>query len=52
MVSSPSDVTDSTTHVQIEWFEETSESFAYFVAEVRRLKEEHGQVRFVFDFDS
>lgn len=52
VVSSPSDVTDSTTHVQIEWFEETSESFAYFVDEVRRLKEEHGQVRFVFGFDS
>lgn len=49
---SPSDVTDNTTHVRIEWFDDTKESFAYFIDEVRRLKELHGEVRFVFGFDS
>lgn len=52
VVSSPSDVTEKTSHVQVEWFEDTSKSYAYFIDEVRRLKKEYGQVRFVFGFDS
>lgn len=50
-VSSPSDVDDTTTHVQVEWFEDTAESLKYFIEEVRRLKNEHGEIRFVFGFD-
>lgn len=52
VADSPSDITDKTTAVRIEWFEDTKESFAYFTDEVKRLKELHGDVRFVFGFDS
>lgn len=52
VISNPSEITDATTHVQIEWLEETEESLRYFVDEVRLLKELHGEVRFVFGFDS
>jgi hypothetical protein len=52
MAESPSDVTGETTHVRIEWFDETRGSFAYFIDEVQRLTNEHGEVRFVFGFDS
>lgn len=52
VVSDPSTVTERTTHVRIEWFEDTGESLKYFVDEVRRLKGLHGEVRFVFGFDS
>lgn len=52
LVSEPDEVTSATTHVQIEWFDDTRESFAYFLMEIRRLKELHGEVRFVFGFDS
>ena len=52
LAESPSDVTDATTHVRIEWFEDTAASFAYFIDEVRRLQAENGDVRFVFGFDS
>jgi len=52
VAGSPSEVKDDTSHVRIGWFEDTKESFAYFVDEVRRLKELHGEVRFVFGFDS
>lgn len=52
IAGSPSEVTAKTTYVRIEWFEDTKESFADFVDEVRRLQDEHGEVRFVFGFDS
>lgn len=52
VADSPSEVNDSTTHVRIEWFEETADSLSYFIDEVKRLKDEHGEVRFVFGFDS
>lgn len=52
VAGSPSEVKDDTTHVRIEWFEDTKESFAYFIDEVSRLKELHGEVRFVFGFDN
>lgn len=52
VAESPSDVKENTTHVRVEWFDDTKESFAYFIDEVRRLKDMHGEVRFVFGFDS
>lgn len=47
----PSKITPATTHVQIEWTDE-GDGLDYFVDEVRRLKEQHGEVRLVFGFDS
>jgi hypothetical protein len=52
VVSNPEDITDSTTDVRITWKEDTTDSLAYFVDEVKRLVEAHGEVRFVFGFDS
>ena len=52
VVSTHGTVTDSTSHVQIEWMEDTNDSLKYFVDEVRRLVELHGEIRFVFGFDS
>ena len=46
----PSQITDKTTHVQIEW--DSGDELDYFVAEVQRLHELHGEVRLVFGFDS
>lgn len=40
------------THVQIRWFQGVAQELAYFVDEVKRLMAEHGEVRFVFGFDS
>ncbi len=40
------------THVRVYWIDEDCEEIAYFIDEVRRLKELHGFVRFVFGFDS
>jgi len=51
-VSAPDHISETTTHVQISWSEDLGESLKYFVDEVRRLKELHGEVRFVFGFDS
>lgn len=51
LASSPSEVTEKTTHVRIEWLDDCAE-FAYFINEVRRLRDLHGEVRFVFGFDS
>ncbi len=52
VVSNWKEVTEKTTHVQIEWFENTADTLAYFVDEVKRLKNKYGYVRFVFGFDS
>jgi hypothetical protein len=52
VANSPSEVTDQTSHVRIEWFSDLAEELKYFFDEVRRLKDEHGEVRFVFGFDS
>lgn len=51
-VSSPSEVTNATTHVQIEWFTDSSEELGYFIEEIARLKAEYGEVRMLFGFDS
>jgi len=49
---SPSEVTPLTTHVQVEWFKETREELSYFIDEIKRLVELHGDLRVVFGFDS
>lgn len=46
------DVRDDWTHVRCEWKMPLAEELAYFFDEVARLQKEHGQVRFVFGFDS
>jgi len=40
----------NTTHVRIRF--ETDDGYQYFIDEVQRLKDEHGEVRMVFGFDS
>ena len=40
------------THIHIEWPSNLQQELAYFFDEVKRLKDEHGTVRFVFGFDS
>lgn len=52
VVSDPESIVPETTHVRIRWFVQLTEEFAYFINEVRRLKDEYGDVRFVFGFDS
>lgn len=39
-------------HVQVSWEESLKESFKYFAEEVIKLKNEHGEVRMIFGFDS
>lgn len=51
VTSLPGNITDETTHVQIEW-NAPEDGLDYFVDEVRRLRDEHGDVRLVFGFDS
>ena len=50
VADSPASITPASTHVQIEW--NMPDKLDYFVDEVRRLKELHGEVRLVFGFDS
>ena len=50
VVSSPFDLSDETTHVEVEW--ESEGEFDYFVSEVQRLVDLHGEIRVVFGFDS
>lgn len=52
VTSNPNEITDQTTYVRIEWFRDTSDDLAYFINEVKRLKDEYGDVRMVFGFDS
>lgn len=51
VAESPTDVEPESTHVRIWWIRPDDE-LAYFVDEVKRLKDEHGEVRLVFGFDS
>jgi len=39
-------------HVRVTWEDSLKEELAYFFDEVKRLQELHGNVRFVFGFDS
>lgn len=50
-VATAPNVPPEATHVQIEWTE-SEDGLDYFVDEVKRLKELHGEVRLVFGFDS
>lgn len=43
---------DEYTHVRVYWHQSTLDEVKYFVDEVQRLKDEHGNVRMVFGFDS
>lgn len=40
------------THIRCEWEQSLKVELAYFFDEVARLQDEHGEVRFVFGFDS
>lgn len=44
-------VTRDYTHVHVTWIRDSKPELAYFFDEVRRLKEEYGEVRFVFGYD-
>lgn len=52
VTSHPKDICELTTHIRVEWEEDWAESLKYFIDEVKRLKELHGEVRLVFGFDS
>lgn len=45
-------LTDDDTYVRVRWQRAIGEELDYFIDEVKRLKEQHGEVRFVFGFDS
>lgn len=51
-VSLPSEIAEDTTHVECKWVVGGMSEISYFTSEVQRLKDEHGEVRFVFGFDS
>lgn len=51
VVSNPGEITPKTTHVQIHW-DSSPDEFDYFIDELKRLKNEYGEVRMVFGFDS
>jgi hypothetical protein len=51
IVAEAPNVPKDATHVQISW-EQPDDGLDYFVDEIKRLKDEHGQVRMVFGFDS
>lgn len=51
VAESPTDVTPESTHVRV-WFLRPGDELDYFVDEIKRLKDEHGEVRMVFGFDS
>jgi hypothetical protein len=40
------------THVRVSWIEDALEPISYFLEEIQRLKDLHGEVRMVFGFDS
>ena len=40
------------THIRCTWDQNLKDELAYFFDEVARLRDEHGEVRFVFGFDS
>lgn len=52
LVSERNAINDRTTHVRIEWDQDQSEDLMYFINGAKRLKDLHGEVRFVFGFDS
>lgn len=52
VTSTPATIDKTTTHVRIEWEEDWAVELAYFIDEIKRMKELHGNFRMVFGFDS
>ena len=50
VANSAAEIVPQTTHVRVNW--KSDDGLDYFVGEVCRLKELHGEVRIVFGFDS
>lgn len=51
-ISEPQDITGATTHVRVSWLSNLLLEFSDFLTEIKRLKNQHGEVRMVFGFDS
>lgn len=51
IAENPAMVNEDSTHVRISW-KSPSNGLDYFINEIKRLKELHGEVRMVFGFDS
>lgn len=49
-VGAPDKITEQADVVVLEWNYDFTEDFRYFVDEVRRLKDLHGELRFIFGF--
>lgn len=45
-------VNDDATHVRVTWMRDSLQDLEYFINEVKRLVELHGEIRIVFGFDS
>lgn len=45
-------LTPNWTHIRVEWRKDLKDELSYFFEEVKRLFNLHGEVRFVFGFDS
>ena len=43
---------ETATHVRVCWVANLEQEFKYFIDEIRRLMEIHGEIRMVFGFDS
>lgn len=52
VAESPCAVDEDTTHVRINWMHDEGKALTYFIDEIKRLKELHGEVRMIFGFDS
>jgi len=51
VVSHPSEITDETTHVAINW-QSSHDDLQYFIDMIKELTDRHGEIRMVFGFDS
>lgn len=54
-IDTPENISATTTHVYVSWersVEDIEKELKYFLDEIRRLKDEYGEVRMVFGFDS
>ncbi len=51
VAQSVGEITPETTHVRVEWPMPLDE-MSYFLDEIKRLRDKHGEVRMVFGFDS
>jgi hypothetical protein len=46
----PHEIVDNTRHVAVEWDFDFAREFSYFLVELRRLRQAHGEVRMVYAF--